>query len=63
MIFDTDDIQTENDFAGYFYVLVKVGENLVRQGYNESLLSLVLALGVIKKSYIESRHNGGQDAL
>ena len=63
MMFDTDDIKTENDFAGLFYVLVKVGENLVRQGYNESLLGLVLALGVIKRNHIESRHRGGQNAV
>ena len=63
MIFDTDQIKNESDFAGLFYVLVKVGETLVRQGCNESLLSLVLALGVIKKSYLESRHKGGPDAV
>jgi len=63
MIFDTDDIKTQNDFEGLFYVLVKVGENLVRQTYNESLLSLVLALGIVKKGHIESKHRERKDAV
>jgi hypothetical protein len=57
IILDFNEIKSENTFAGYFYVLVKVGESLLQQIDSESLADLVKSLKQVKKNYIERIHN------
>jgi hypothetical protein len=52
MIFDIDKIKTESDYAGHFFVLVKVGENLLQQVHSESLANLVKTLKQVKRNYL-----------
>lgn len=50
--FDTEAISTEQSFAGYFFMLTKIGENLLQQVPSETLRDLVLSLKAIKRHYI-----------
>ena len=50
--FDTEDIKTEQTFAGYFFMLTKIGEKLMREVRSESLTNLVLTLVKVKENYL-----------
>ena len=54
--FDTEAIKTEQTFAGYFYMLTKIGENLLQQVPSETLRDLVLSLKTVKRNYIAAIH-------
>ena len=60
--FDTEDIKTEETFAGYFFMLVKLGENLLQQVPSKTLEDLVLSLKTAKRHYIvATRERSGDE--
>lgn len=56
--FNTEDIDTEETFAGYFFMLVKIGENLLQQVPSKTLQDLVLSLKTVKRHYIATTESG-----
>ena len=50
--FDTEAISTEQSYAGYFFMLCKIGESLLQQVPSATLRDLVLSLKTVKRHYI-----------
>lgn len=46
------EIRTETSFAGNLFLLIKMGENLLREVPSETLKDLVLSLKTVKRNYI-----------
>jgi hypothetical protein len=58
MIFDTDDIKTEQDFVDGLFMLTRIGGNLLQQIPSKNLRDLVLSLQIVKRHYLIARDNG-----